>query len=77
MMFLQVGMVMAVTGFPIGLILLVAVHSWCFVWWPVFFTYYIVRGGAYGVPCRARLIMEGDDHKLLSLLLFSRRQWKL
>jgi len=59
--YLKVAMVLTVIGFPFcfGLLLLVWAHTWCFIWWPFFFSYYIVRGVMYGVPCRFNLICEG------------------
>jgi len=59
--YIKVAMVLAVVGFPFcfGLIFLIWAHTWCFLWGPLFFCYYIIRGVAYGVPCRMRLVMEG------------------
>lgn len=57
----KVAIVLALIGFPFcfGLVFLIWIHSFCFLWWPLFFSYYIIRGVAYGVPCRLKLIMEG------------------
>lgn len=59
--YLKVAMVLTVIGFPFcfGLLLLIWAHTWCFIWWPFFFSYYIMRGVMYGVPCRFNLICEG------------------
>lgn len=57
----KVAMVLTFIGFPFcfGLIFLVWAHTWCFIWWPAFFSYYIIRGVVYGVPIRCSMIYEG------------------
>jgi len=74
----KAAMVLAFIGFPFcfGLIFLIWMHTWCFLWWPVFFSYYIIRGLLYGVPCRLKLIAEACGllkSSLLALLSDSRR----
>jgi len=58
--YVKLSIVLAFIGFPFcfGLVFLVWVHTFAFVWWPLFFSYYIVRGILWGVPCRCRLLIE-------------------
>lgn len=59
--YMKVAIVLTVIGFPFcfGFFFLIWAHTWCFLWWPVFFSYYIIRGVMYGVPCRMKLVCEG------------------